>query len=229
MPGSAACRAIRTAGRLKSVAAADTLDIGRWTALWTSLGAHGDGLTVFTRLAAAYGDAARAYHTAAHIQDCLVQLDLSRTTARRPEEVEAALWFHDAVYQPDRSDNEDRSAEIARSTLQEAGVSSKEVERVAELILATRHTVIPSDPDAALLCDIDLSILGRSPVVFNRYERQIRREYAWVPDFKYRSTRSEILQRFLQRRSIYQTSLFRSRYEVPARANLMRLLKKLGA
>ena len=223
MPGTPPCR------QAESVAPADTLDLGRWTALWTSLGAQGDGLTVFTRLAAAYSEAARAYHTATHIQDCLVQLDLSRTTARRPEELEAAIWFHDAVYQPDRSDNEDRSAEMARSTLQDAGVSSKEVERVAELVLATRHSVIPTEPDAALLCDIDLSILGRSPAVFNRYERQIRREYAWVPDFKYRSTRSEILQRFLQRRSIYQTSLFRSRYEVPARANLTRLLKELGA
>src|SRR4051812_45028438 len=78
VPGAAACRPLRAAGRLIRVAAADTLDLGRWTALWTSLGAQGDGLAVFTRLAAAYGEAARAYHTAAHIQDCLVQLDLSR-------------------------------------------------------------------------------------------------------------------------------------------------------
>ena len=209
-------------------AASDTLDLGRWTALWTGLGAQGDGLTVFTRLAAAYREPQRAYHTAVHIQDCLAELDLSRTTARRPDEIEAALWFHDAVYLPDRSDNEDRSAELARGALLESGVASNVAERIAQLVLATRHLTIPTEPDAALLCDIDLSILGRSPLVFRRYERLIRREYAWVPEFKYRSARAEILQTFLRRRSIYQTRWFRDRYELAARANLTRSLKALS-
>jgi predicted metal-dependent HD superfamily phosphohydrolase len=204
------------------------LDEGRWTELWSRLGALGDGLSVFSRLAAAYAEPPRAYHTATHIQDCLSQFDLSRATAQRPDEVEAALWFHDAVYLPGRSDNENRSADLARAALSEGGVAPKVAQSVAELVLATRHLAIPDQPDAALLCDIDLSILGRSPGIFDQFERQIRREYARVPEPTYRSARSEILQRFLRRPTIYQTPFFRQRYEAAARANLTRLLKEIG-
>ncbi|HJR17527.1 MAG TPA: hypothetical protein VJ808_11790 [Gemmatimonadales bacterium] len=206
-----------------------TLDLGRWTALWSGLGARGDGLSVFTRLATAYAEPTRSYHTAAHIQDCLEQLDLSRRSARHPIRVEAALWFHDAIYQPARSDNEDRSADLARTALDDAEVPSEVTDHIAELIRATRHDAVPSEPDAALLCDIDLSILGRSREVFDRFERQIRREYAWVSEMTYRSARSELLGEFLRRPSIYQTVEFRERYERRARANLARLLKELGA
>jgi len=206
-----------------------TLDLGRWTTLWTGLGGRGDGLAVFTRLATAYAEPARAYHTAEHIQDCLEQFDLIRKTARHPHEVEAALWFHDAIYQPARSDNEERSAELARTVLAESAVPPAVVHRIAELVRISSHDTSPSEPDAALLCDIDLSILGRSPAVFNRFERLIRREYAWVPEFTYRSARSEVLGEFLRRPSIYLTPYFRKRYEGPARANLARLLKRLGS
>jgi predicted metal-dependent HD superfamily phosphohydrolase len=101
--------------------------------------------------------------------------------------------------------------------------------RVADLVLATRHLTIPREPDAQLLCDIDLSILGRAPEVFDEFERRIRREYASVPEPTYRSGRSEVLAGFLRRRSIYQTELFRNRYEVSARANLERTLRGLGS
>jgi predicted metal-dependent HD superfamily phosphohydrolase len=175
-----------------------------------------------------YAEPARAYHTAEHIRDCLVQFDLSRHTAQRPDEVEAAIWFHDAVYAPGASDNEQRSAGLAQAILAEAGAPLEVAHRIAELVLATQHLTIPSEPDAALLCDIDLSILGRTPEVFDEFERRIRREYAWVPEPVYRSARAEILAGFLRRHSIFQTDYFRDQYEVPARANLERALEELG-
>ena len=205
-----------------------TLDFGRWTALWSRLGAQGDGLSVFTRIAAAYGEPARAYHTAAHLQDCLAEFDAGRAAALRPDEIEAALWFHDAVYLPGHPENEDRSAQLARTSLTGAGAPSEVSERVGSLILATRHQALPRDPDAALLCDIDLSILGQPDAVFDRYQAQIRREYSWVPEPVYRKARSEILEGFLRRSSIYQTGFFRDRYEATARANLARAIRELG-
>jgi predicted metal-dependent HD superfamily phosphohydrolase len=196
--------------------------------LWKRLGAQGDGLSIFRGLEAAYAEPARAYHTAEHIRDCLAQFDLSRHTARRPDEVEAAIWFHDAVYLPPASDNEDRSARLAQTSLAEAGAPLEVTQRIAGLVLATQHLSIPSEPDAALLCDIDLSILGRAPDVFDEFERRIRQEYAWVPEPAYRGARAEILTGFLRRRSIFQTDDFRNRYEVQARINLGRVLKELG-
>jgi predicted metal-dependent HD superfamily phosphohydrolase len=179
---------------------------------------------MFTRLAAAYAEPARAYHNAEHIRDCLALLDAAAGVAERPDEVEAAIWFHDSVYVAARTDNEERSAELARATLREAKVASEVAERIAALILETRHRTTPHEPDAALLCDIDLSILGRSPEAFDLFEHQIRQEYAWVPELKYRSVRAEILQGFLDRAAIFQTAWFRQRYEHAARVNLERLL-----
>jgi predicted metal-dependent HD superfamily phosphohydrolase len=205
-----------------------TLDQQRWTGLWSRLGAQGNGLSIFTHLAAAYAEPARAYHTAEHIQDCLIQLDRSREIAHRPDEVEVAVWFHDAVYVPGASDNEDRSARLAQTALQACGVQLEVSRRVAELVLATRHLTLPREPDGQLLCDIDLSILGREPEVFDEFERRIRQEYAWVPEPMYRSTRAEVLAGFLRRRPIFQTRYFREQYELPARANLERVFAKLS-
>ena len=205
----------------------ETLDRGRWTNLWRRLGARGEGASVFTDLTAAYTEPARAYHTAEHIRDCLAQFDLSKSAAIRADEIEAAIWFHDAIYLPGSSDNEDRSAELARSALAKSGVPAAVASRIAELVLATRHASVPSEPDAALLCDIDLSILGRPPHVFDAFEQRIRREYAWVPEPVYRRARAEIMEGFLRRHSIYQTTYFRKRYEGQARENLERTIRRL--
>jgi predicted metal-dependent HD superfamily phosphohydrolase len=205
----------------------ESLDRSRWTGLWNRLGAQGDGLSIFSALAVAYAEPTRAYHTAEHVRDCLVQFDLSRHAAQRPDEVEAAIWFHDAVYLPGASDNEDRSARLAQTTLADAGAPLEVAHRIAPLVLATKHLAIPREPDAALLCDIDLSILGRTPEVFDEFERRIRREYAWVPEPVYRGARAEILAGFLRRRSIFQTDFFRKRYETQARANLQQVIEEL--
>ena len=214
---------------VRVTSSAHALDPKRWAALWRRLGAEQDALPIFTRLEAAYAEPARAYHTAEHISDCLIQLDRSDSRVVRPDEVEAAIWFHDAVYQPGREDNEDRSADLARIALSASAVAPDSVSRIAELVLITRHERISEEPHAALLSDVDISILGRSPDEFNRFERQIRQEYARVPDSLYRSTRSAILRRLLIRPFIYQTAYFRNRYEAPARANIARLIDQLGA
>jgi predicted metal-dependent HD superfamily phosphohydrolase len=206
-----------------------TLDQGRWLRLWERLGAQGSGHSIFAHLTTAYAEPGRAYHTAEHIRDCLTQLDLARDHAHRPDEVETALWFHDAVYVPGGSDNEVRSAQLAQAALLACGVSAGVADRIAELVLATRHLTIPSDPDTQLLCDIDLSILGRDRGVFDEFERRIRQEYDWVPEPVYRTSRSEILAGFLKRRSIYQTEFFRDLYESSARANLQRMIAALGS
>jgi predicted metal-dependent HD superfamily phosphohydrolase len=205
-----------------------TLDQQRWLELWSRLGAQGSGASIFAQLAAAYAEPARAYHTAEHIRDCLTELDLSRNLAHHPDEIEAALWFHDAVYLPGAPDNEGRSAELVRTALSGKEVPRESTDRIAALVLATRHASVPSAPDEQLICDIDLSILGREPEIFDEFERRIRREYAWVPEPMYRHERSAVLAGFLRRRSIFQTDQFRHRYEVSARANLERLTEKLA-
>ena len=205
-----------------------TLDQNRWIGLWSRLGAQGGGLSIFNHLVAAYAESARSYHTAEHIVDCLAQLDLSRPRSGRFDEVEAAIWFHDAVYVPGGSDNEDRSAHLAQTALLACAAPPETARRIAELVLATRHLTVPRDVDAQLLCDVDLSILGRGPEIFDEFERRIRREYHWVPDPAYRTARSEVLAGFLGRHPIYQTEYFRNLYETQARSNLERVMAQLA-
>ena len=205
-----------------------TLDRNRWIELWSRLGAQGGGSSIFANLVAAYAEPARAYHTAEHIQDCLTQLDLYRNGSKGFDEVEAAIWFHDAVYVPGESDNEDRSARLTQTALVACAAPLETARRIAELVLSTRHLTVPRDPDAQLLCDIDLSIFGREPEIFDEFERRIRREYQWVPDAAYRIARSEVLAGFLGRHPIYQTNYFRELYEVRAGANLARVIAQLA-
>jgi predicted metal-dependent HD superfamily phosphohydrolase len=93
--------------------------------------------------------------------------------------------------------------------------------------MATRHEAVPADVDAQVLVDVDLSILGAEPARFDQYEAQVREEYGWVPGPIYRHKRKAILESFLTRAAIYNTSRFVERYERQARANLARALARL--
>jgi predicted metal-dependent HD superfamily phosphohydrolase len=204
------------------------LEKARWVRLWTSLGARGSGIPEFERLQAAYAEPTRSYHTAAHIQDCLAVFDRSRDLARHPASVEAAIWYHDAVYVPGAPDNEERSAELAETDLRNGGVSPDIILQVGRLVRATTHQQPAAEPDAQLLCDIDLSILGREVAAYDEFERRIRSEYAPVPETVYRRGRSVLLESFLARPSIYATERFRSQYEDQARTNIARALSRLA-
>lgn len=200
---------------------------GRFRDLWRALGARGHARDALERLRVAYDEPHRAYHTAAHIGACLRLLDdpLVRPLATRIEEVEAALWFHDAVYDTHASDNEEQSALLADEILRSAGVAADVVARIATYIRATESHAAGS-PDAEVVVDVDLSILGEDPAVFARFEDEIRREYAWVDDASYARGRAAVLRRFQERPFIYATSLFRARLEARARANIAASLNR---
>ncbi|WFC41995.1 N-methyl-D-aspartate receptor NMDAR2C subunit [Pseudoxanthomonas sp. SE1] len=194
-----------------------------WQRAWAGIGATGEGGVLFAQLKAAYAEQQRHYHTLQHLGECLSVFDAARGLAERPHEVELALWFHDAIYDIKAHDNEQRSADWARDALRDAGVAAEAAQRVHALVMATRHTAVPSGRDEQLLVDIDLSILGAERARFDEYEQQIRKEYAYVPGFLFRRKRREILKGFLDRPAIYSTPYFHDRLEDRARNNLRRV------
>lgn len=181
---------------------------------------------VYSALERAHGEPHRRYHTLAHVADCLHLFEPAN--AHAPHLVCAAIWFHDVVNDTRQPDNEERSAEWAERALRDGGTAAADAQRVGALILATKHhDAGEDDPDAALLLDIDLSILGREADVFDRYDAQIREEYAWVPDEQYTMARRSVLDGFLARPRIYRTADFAARFESQARLNLQRALDRL--
>ena len=178
-------------------------------------------------LIAAWSQPWRHYHTPQHLGECLDALARERAQARRPGGLALALFFHDAVYDPQAGDNEARSADWATRALTDASVPPDAVPRVHALVMATCHgaaPAVPDLPDAALLVDIDLAILGAPPARFAEYEAQIRREYAHVPPEVFEPRRRRVLAGFLAREPLYQTPGMRARCEAQARMNLARVI-----
>ena len=182
---------------------------------------------IFDALLEAYGAKSRHYHNQQHIADSLTCFSAYRHLAIYPHEIEVALWFHDAVYDPRRSDNEELSAQWAARYLLSENADSEVIARIVEMILATQ-THHAKGIDAELLVDVDLSILGASPEAFDAYDQAIRQEYAWVSEDQYRQARCGVLLGFLSRETLYKTAEFRQRYESQARRNLRQKVEELA-
>lgn len=205
----------------------ESLDARRWTDLMSRLGLA-DNLDTFHRLQKAYSEKHRHYHTSEHINDCLVKFDQVRHLAQQPDEVELALWFHDAVYATRSKQNEAKSATWAMKFLAGNGVDPRRVQRVRNLVMATRHDAPLDDSDGALMVDVDLSILGADVETFERFEQNVRQEYWWVPAELFKRTRASILQSFLDRPFVYGTDYFRREAEPQARRNLATAIAALS-
>ncbi len=173
------------------------------------------------RLAAAYDAPERHYHNLQHIENLLNRV--AAHPLHDPVVVELAVWFHDAVYDPLRPDNEEKSAEWAQEFLQETTLAPARRARVAELIRRTHdHTQPqpPHDADLLLFLDADLSILGAPEAAYWVYAHQIRREYQAVPEPAYRAGRSQVLSRLLAAPVLFHTLALREELDAPARRNL---------
>ena len=180
-------------------------------------------------LRAAYAEPHRRYHTLEHIEACLALLaEVEGLDTLERETLERAIWWHDAVYDPTRGDNEELSAEMAVRDLAAMGASAQDAGEVARLIRLTKgHAVDPDDRLGALLVSIDLSILGAPPGVYDRYTRQIRQEYAFAADDLYRAGRAAVMRRFLEAPAIFPDPLLASRFEAAARENIRREISRL--
>ena len=200
---------------------------GRWRTIWRAVGATGDE-ALYHDLIARYEDESRHYHTTRHLEEMFALWPLLERLATHPAEVELAIWYHDAIYQSLRTDNDRRSADLARDALTAAGADPAAVARVHALILATKHDAEPAPGDAQLLVDLDLAILGASPERFDEYEHQVRAEFAYVPVTLFRRKRREILESFLARPVIYHAAPLREGRERAARANLARSIESLS-
>ncbi len=168
----------------------------------------------------AWSEPLRRYHDLRHLGECLALWARWHDVAEHPEEVALALWYHDAVYDTEASDNERRSADWATKDLGRAGVDANTILRIQQMVLATCYDSPAETPDAKLLVDIDLAILGSPPRRFKASSQTIREEYARVPEVRYRRGRAKVLRALLEREPPYNKQAARDAFEVQAKSNL---------
>jgi predicted metal-dependent HD superfamily phosphohydrolase len=206
-----------------------------WDTAWAALGRPAPTLApvgLRQELEQAWGEAHRHYHDRRHLRECLALWSRWRGQAEHAGEVAAvtgwALWFHDAIYDLKRSDNELDSAAWAARSLNAAGVASEVAQRVHELVMATRHDAPVVGPDAELLVDIDLAILGSPPESFDgfeAYDQDVRKE--WVPGFLNRRRRIAVPRSFADRARLYHCEPAVDLLGAQARINLAAAISRL--
>ena len=202
-----------------------------WTALIDRISAAPDVSTAagqwFAKLSAAYSSSDRHYHNLDHVEAMIGRIPDIRHEIISVDAFELAAWFHDAVYDSRRNDNEEHSAMLLDSAAVELSLPVEVAGTARRWILATKSHD-PKATDAAAFCDADLAVLGSSPEVYDRYRMAIRLEYAWVAGEQYRAGRSRVLRSFLDRQPIFRTPKMFELFESTARRNLDDELTMLG-
>ncbi|MEU5087391.1 hypothetical protein [Streptomyces sp. NPDC021356] len=207
---------------------ADHVDIDALRIRWTRAleGARGPGggpdpVPYADNLLARWREPQRRYHTLTHLTTVLDHVDVLEEYAEDPDVVRLAAWFHDAVYLPERSENEERSARLAERALAEAGVPAAKTAEVARLVrLTVGHDPAGDDSDGQVLCDADLAILAAPPSAYAAYTAAVREEYHFVPGDAFREGRSAILRRLLAQPLLFRTPYGQRHWEATARYNL---------
>jgi len=174
----------------------------------------------------------RHYHTATHVMWVLRRLgELAQSPAAGGTDLGGVRWaalYHDAIYDPTRSDNEALSAELAAADAALVGWDADRCAAVHRLVMATA-THCPSRPDEALLVDADLAVLGGTPAEYEAYVRGVRAEYAHVEDAAWRLGRADVLRRLLAGGEVFHTAEMRTARGARAVANLSAELATLEA
>jgi len=185
-------------------------------------------------LRARYCEPGRHYHSWEHIEALLRHYRRWEAHFHRPAPVLWALYWHDAIYDPQARDNEEQSAVLLEREAQ-GHQPADDIAFAATIVRATTAHKVPGSlspedaADTALFLDLDLSILGAPVHIYDRYETGIRKEYAFVPEPAFRAGRGAILKGFLARERLYLTDLAHAAWDASARANLTRAIAALEA
>ena len=185
-------------------------------------------------IAARYNEPQRSYHTLKHIQQLFEQLNQIKDKLYEPHIIALALYYHDVIYDPRRSDNELKSAEYALTALR-CYLNEEQCQHIYALIMMTANHQIDKlededkISDAAYLLDMDLSILGGSWSEYQQYAQAVRQEYVHVAKEDYRVGRITVLQKLLTHTTLYLTDYYHSRLEEQARDNIKREISFLRA
>lgn len=172
-----------------------------------------------------YSAKSRHYHNLTHLEEMIALYENYQSELKFPDEVLYSIFYHDYVYKVTRKDNELKSAELALSILPLNATLNKQL--VFDMICATQLHQHNENEDTNWLLDFDLKILSKDWDDYKSYCNQIRKEYKIYPNILYKPGRKKALQHFLENPLIYQTEVFRNKYEARARENIQKEISTL--
>ncbi|KAJ3215101.1 hypothetical protein HDU67_000805 [Dinochytrium kinnereticum] len=205
----------------------------RWAEFWTAQDEWGDIPEAFierwgTSIAERYSESQRHYHTVSHVLHLLSLLEGHHPPLARGSKAFRILFlavvFHDVIYDPTRSDNEEMSIALFQAFLNEleeetgtkrnAQLIADEASVIERFISSTiRHVPDDDVPDAwretnLLFLDWDMEVLSWPKERYDVYAQGIRQEYSHFPNKDYCAGRAKVLRGFLARSAIYFTDIF---------------------
>ncbi|GEM_PF-792496 len=221
-------------------AESEPLDLAaRWCDLCYRIGAKGNKayhLKLFGQLIYHYCAPDRHYHNLDHIRTCLIELDKIRhliSGQGRCDNVELAIWFHDAVYEVWAEDNEARSASMAIFFIHHLmelppEVASKVAYLIENTAYFTKGMKYEVFDDGKYLVDIDLYVgMGGVPYTFRANSILIDMEWDWADPVERKKSKLKVFQMFEKRRPFFLTGYYWERYENQVRTNLASAIKEL--
>jgi predicted metal-dependent HD superfamily phosphohydrolase len=175
-----------------------------------------------------YSSNKRHYHTLQHLDNLLTQLTEVKGEIQNWTVILFTLYYHDAVYNALKSNNEEKSAELAEKRMKQLSVPNDAIERCKKQILATKSHLKSTDIDTNYFTDADLLVLGQSWETYSMYYKNVRKEYSIYPDFVYNPGRKKVLTHFLSMDRIFKTDFFYNNFEIQAKHNLQKEIDVLN-
>ncbi len=190
---------------------------------WATIGACSTGSCPAT--ARSNGD-----HTATHVAWVIRHIEELAAVEHvdHLDEVVAAAFYHDAVYEPAHPANERASARLARRDLATLGWSNERIERVAAMIEATAHGDSPTRLGDTASCSTPISPSSAPTRLPTPPTSERRAEFRHVDDDAWRIGRASVVRDSSTAPTIYSTATARGLWEQHARANLAAELAALS-
>ena len=182
---------------------------------------------LWTEIEQNYADKKRHYHTLQHLDNLLAQLIEIKGEIQNWEAILFTLYYHDIVYDPLKSDNEEKSAALAEKRMKQISVSADTIERCKKHILATKSHLKSTDSDTNYFTDADLAVLGQPWEAYTLYYKNVRKEYAIYPDLVYHAGRKKVLHHFLTMDNIFKTDFFYHKFEKQAKQHIQKEISLL--
>ncbi len=109
------------------------------------------------------------YHNVKHTVDVVTEVELIGWAEGLDDDgillLKTAALFHDAGHTISYDDHEYQGTLLAREYLPGYGYSGEQIEKICNIILATKLPPQPNDIYQEIICDADLDYLGRSDMI----------------------------------------------------------------